>query len=66
MVKNVDDFDVNSISGKSPIGYILKADLKYPNELHKLHNDYPLTPEKLAISYDMLSDYCKKLQINME
>ena len=24
-------------------------------------NDYPLTPEKLTILYDMLSDYCKKV-----
>ena len=26
-----------------------------------MHNDYPLAPKKLAISYDMLSDYCKKI-----
>ena len=26
-----------------------------------MHNDYPLAPEKLAISYDMLSDYRKKI-----
>ena len=25
-----------------------------------MHNDYQLVPEKLAISYDMQSDYCKK------
>ena len=24
-------------------------------------NDYPFAPEKLAIPYDMLSDYCKKI-----
>ena len=64
-LKNTDNFDVNSISEKSPIGYILEVDLKYPDELHALHNDYPLAPEKLAIFYDMLSDYCKKLQTNM-
>ena len=61
MVKNADNFDVNSISKKSPIGYILEVDLEYPDELHVLHNDYPLAPEKLAIPYDMLSDYCKKI-----
>ena len=38
---------------KSEIGYFLEFDLEYPNELHKLHNDYPLAPEKL----DMLSKY---------
>ena len=26
-----------------------------------LYNDYPLAPEKLAIPYDMLPDYCKKI-----
>ena len=60
-LKNVDNFDVISISEKSPIAYIVKVDLEYPEELHVLHNDYPLAPEKLAIPYDMLSDYCKKL-----
>ena len=56
-----DNFDANSISEKSPIGYILEVDLKYPEKLHLLHNDYSLAPEKLAIPYDMLSGYCKKL-----
>ena len=44
----VDNFDVNSIEDNSPIAY-----LEYPDELHELHNDYPLAPEKLAIPYDM-------------
>ena len=57
-LKNVDNFDLNSIREKYPIGYILEVDLEYPKELHVLHNDYP---EKLPIPYDMLSDYCKKL-----
>ena len=26
-----------------------------------MHNDYPLALEKLAIPYDVLSDYCKKI-----
>ena len=26
-----------------------------------MHNDYPLATEKLAIPYDMLSDYCRKI-----
>ena len=60
-LKNVDGFDVNSISEKSPIGYFLEVDLEYPDELHELHNDYPLAPEKLAVSSDMLSKYCKKI-----
>ena len=60
-LKNVDNFDVNSVSEKSPIGYILEADLEYPDKLHVLHNGYPLAPEKLAITYDMISDFCKEI-----
>ena len=60
-LKNVDNFDVNSVSEKSSIGYIFEVDLEYPDELHVLHNNYPLVPEKLAIPYDILSDYCKKI-----
>ena len=60
-LKNIDNFNVNSISEKSLIGYILKDDLDYPYEVHVLHNDCPLAPEKLAIPYDMLSNYCKKI-----
>ena len=41
--------------------YILEADLEYPDKLHVLHNDYPLDPEKRAVSYEMLSYYCKKI-----
>ena len=60
-LKNVDGFDVNSISEKSPIGYFLEVDLQYPDELDALHNDYPLAPEKLAVSSNMLSKYCKEI-----
>ena len=60
-LKKVDNFDVNSISEKSAIGYILKVDLEYPDRLHVSHNDYSLAPEKHAISHDTLSYYCKKI-----
>ena len=29
-----------------------------------MHNDYPLAPEKLTVSYDMQSDYCKTIADN--
>ena len=50
-----------SIGKKSFTEYLLEVDLKYPNKLHKLPNYYPLAPEKLAVSNDMLSYYCKKI-----
>ena len=60
-LKNIDEFDVMSINEKSLIGYLLEVDLKYPDKLHELHNDYPLAPEKLAVTNDMLSKYCKEI-----
>ena len=48
-----------SISEKSLIGYLLEVGFEYPDELHKLHNDYPLAPEKRAVFSDMLSNYCE-------
>ena len=45
----------------SLIGYFLEVDLEYLEELHELHNDFPLAPEKLTVSNDMLSKYCKKI-----
>ena len=60
-LKNVDELDVVSISEKSPIGYFFEVDLQSPDELDELHNDDLLALEKLAVSSDMLSEYCKKI-----
>ena len=59
-LKNVDRFDVMSINEKSPI-YFLEVDFEYLDDLRELHNDYPLAPQKLGVSGDMLSNYCKKI-----
>ena len=53
-LENVDEFDVNSINEK------IEVDLKYLEELHELHNNYPLAPERRAVTNDMLSKYCKE------
>ena len=47
-LENVDEFDVVSINEKSLIGYLLDVDLRYPDKLHELHNNYLLGPEKHA------------------
>ena len=60
-LKNADKFDVNLINEKSEIGYFLEVDPEYPDELHELHYDYPLAPEKFVVSSDMLSKYCKEI-----
>ena len=57
--KEIDNFDVFSIKENSNSGYILELDLEYCEELHNLHNDYPLCPELIKINYGMLSDVGK-------
>ena len=39
---------------------ILGVDLEYPHELHDLRNDYPLAAEKINVTKNMLSSYCKQ------
>ena len=35
-LKIIDKFDVNSVGGKSEIGYFLEVNFEYPDELHEL------------------------------
>ena len=62
--EEVDRFDsgfISYLSDESKVGYILDVDLEYPDELHKLHNDYPLAPENITVTEDMISPHSKKI-----
>ena len=50
---------------KKGIGYFIECDLEYPKELHYLHNDYPLAPEKLIVQDDWLSPFCINVNKNL-
>ena len=60
-LKNIDNFDVNSVRKNSSIGYILEVYFEYPDELHVLDNDYPLAVEKLAVPMTCGQIIVKKL-----
>ena len=65
-LKNVNNYDVNSINKKRPVGYILEVDLEYPDELHVLHNNYSLTPENLQLLMTCCQTIVKRLLTNRE
>jgi len=52
---------IKNLTPDQPIGYFIEADLEYPNHLHDAHNSFPLGPEKIKITSNMLSDYQNNL-----
>ena len=55
-----------SINDKCSIGYLLEVDFEYLEELYELHNDFPLAPEKIAISSVCFQNIVKKLLMNLK
>ena len=60
--KQIAKLDLAKYHDDSDKGLILEVDLEYPEELHELHNDYPLASEKIKVTENILSDYAKKIQ----
>ena len=60
-VNDIDNFNEEEILkyDNGSEGYILDVDLEYPKELHDKHIDYPLAPQIMSVTSDMLSD-CQK------
>ena len=56
-----EEVDLSKYNDESEKGLVLEVDLEYPGELHDLHNDYPLAAEKIKITEDMLSPYCREI-----
>ena len=59
--KEINKIDLGKYKADGKKGLILEVDLEYQQELHNLHNDYPVAPEKLNVSNNILSGYCKKI-----
>ena len=60
--QEIANLDVTTITDDAETGYFLEVDLEYPQELHDLHSDYPLAPEKMFIIPEMLSPYQQALK----
>ena len=59
--KQINKINLAKYKEDSDKGIILEVDLKYPEKLHDLHNDYPLAAEKIKVTDNMLSKYCKNI-----
>ena len=59
--KQIDKIDLAKYKEDNNKGFIAEADFEYPEELHDLHNDYPLAPEKINVDKYNLSEYCKRI-----
>lgn len=59
--KAIAELDWNEMTPDQETGYIVEVDLVYPDDLHLEHNSFPLAPERLHITRDMLSPYAKGL-----
>ena len=57
----INGFNFDLVGWNSDEEYVLEVDLKYPDDLHAFHNDYPLALEKLKIGNGMLSKYCSNI-----
>ena len=57
--EEIEATDFCSVPDDSDIGYIIECDFKYPENLHDLHNDYPLAPESLVVTKNMLSPFAR-------
>ena len=55
--KKISKIDLGKYKADGKKGLILEVDLEYPQELHDIHNNYPVAPEKVKVSNNMLLCY---------
>ena len=61
-VNSWDGNKILSIPDDDDHGYFLEVDLIYPQELHELHDEYPLAPEHYLTKVSDLSEYQHKMR----
>lgn len=57
----LDSKTILALNDETHDGFIFEVDLHYPSDLHELHNEYPLAPQRMTVTKDMLSSYAKSL-----
>lgn len=60
--KQIDKLKLQTLIPDRKKGMILEVHLEYPGELYDLHTDYPVAAEKMKVTPDVLSPYCKMIR----
>lgn len=60
----IESLDVENFNADEDVGLILEVDLSYPDHLHDKHKYYPMAPDNISITEDMLSPYAKTFLSN--
>ncbi|XP_054720676.1 uncharacterized protein LOC129230303 [Uloborus diversus] len=60
-VTHVTEDWIKAIPSGGDMGYVFEVDLIYDEKLHEIHNSYPLCPESVKITEDMLSPTAKEI-----
>ena len=60
--------EILALDDEATTGYMFEVDLQYPPSLHEKHSEYPLAPEHMVITDDLLSDWQlrKKKEYNLK
>jgi hypothetical protein len=57
--EEINRLDFDRMTDEQEKGYIIECDLSYPDHLHKSHSSFPLAPQHLKITDDLLSPHAK-------
>ena len=49
--ENIDEAFISRLEDDADYGYVFEVDIDYPAQLHELHNEYPVAPEKCPCSH---------------
>ena len=58
--------NIADIDAESDCSYMFEVDLKYPQSLHDLHDQYPLAPSHFEITESDLSPFQRNMAEHME